>query len=98
MKLVHISDTHLGFFAYSRSDPDLGINQREADFYRVFARAVDRIIDINPDVVVHAGDLFDGVGPQNRAIDVALRQLIRLSESGAEIIMISGNSAILGTG
>lgn len=91
MRLVHISDTHLGFFAYSRSDSDMGINQREADFYRAFAQAVDRIIEIKPDVVVHAGDLFDGVRPQNRAIDVAMRQLIRLSESGAEIVLISGN-------
>ncbi len=91
MRLIHISDTHLGFFAYSRSDPDLGINQREADFYRVFAQAVDKIIALKPDVVVHAGDLFDGVRPQNRAIDVALKQLIRLSESGTEIVLISGN-------
>ena len=91
MKLVHLSDTHLGFFAYSRSDPDSGINQREADFYRVFVQAVDRIIDLNPDVVVHAGDLFDGVRPQNRAIEVALKQLIRLSESGIEVVLISGN-------
>lgn len=91
MRLVHISDTHLGFFAYSRSDPDLGINQREADFYRAFAQAIDKVIALKPDVVVHAGDLFDGVRPQNRAIDVALRQLIRLSESGTEIVLISGN-------
>ncbi|UCE81302.1 MAG: DNA repair exonuclease [Methanobacteriota archaeon] len=91
MRLVHISDTHLGFFAYSRSDPDMGINQREADFYRAFARAVDRIMEIKPDIVVHAGDLFDGVRPQNRAIDFAIRQLIRLSESGVEIVLISGN-------
>jgi len=91
VRLVHISDTHLGFFAYSRSDPDWGINQREADFYRVFSQAVDKIIALKPDVVVHAGDLFDGVRPQNRAIDVALKQLIRLSESGTEIVLISGN-------
>ena len=57
----------------------------------MFARAVDRIIDLHPDVVVHAGDLFDGVRPQNRAIEVALRQLIRLSESGVEVVLISGN-------
>ena len=91
MRIVHISDTHLGFFAYSRTDPDTGINQREADFYRVFAQAVDMIIDLKPDAVVHAGDLFDGVRPQNRAIDTALRQLIRLSEAGIEVVLISGN-------
>ena len=91
MRIVHISDTHLGFGAYSRLDPEEGVNQREIDFYKAFEQAVDKTIKLKPDLVVHAGDLFDAVRPQNRAIDFALRQLIRLSESGAETVLISGN-------
>jgi len=91
VRLVHFSDTHLGFSAYSKLDVAYGINQREADFYHSFEEAVDKIIEIKPDLVVHAGDLFDGVRPQNRAIDFALRQLIRLSEAGIETVLISGN-------
>lgn len=91
MKLVHISDTHLGFGAYAKIDPVEGINQRESDIYRAFEQAVDKAIELRPDLVVHAGDLFDGVRPQNRAIDLALRQLIRLSEAGIETVIISGN-------
>lgn len=91
MRLVHISDTHLGFSAYSKLDPSEGINQREEDIYRAFEQAVDRTIELKPDIVVHAGDLFDAVRPQNRAIDFALKQLIRLSEAGIETVLISGN-------
>lgn len=91
MRLVHISDTHLGFSAYSRLDQTEGINQREADIYAAFRQAVDKVIELRPDVVVHAGDLFDTVRPQNRAIDFALRQLLRLSEAGIETVLISGN-------
>ncbi len=91
MRLVHISDTHLGFSAYSKLDVAEGINQREADFYHSFEEAIDKVIELRPDLVIHAGDLFDGVRPQNRAIDFALRQLIRLSEAGIETILISGN-------
>jgi len=91
VRLVHFSDTHLGYGAYSKLDVAEGINQREADFYRSFEEAVDKIIELRPDLVIHAGDLFDGVRPQNRAIDFALRQLIRLSEAGIETILISGN-------
>jgi len=91
LRLIHISDTHLGFSAYSKLDPAEGINQREMDMYEAFGRAVDKIIELRPDVVVHAGDLFDTVRPQNRAIDFALRQLLRLSEAGIETVLISGN-------
>ncbi|OGS41878.1 MAG: hypothetical protein A3K67_01890 [Euryarchaeota archaeon RBG_16_62_10] len=91
MKLVHFSDTHLGFGTYSRIDPAEGINQREADIYSAFKQAVDKIVDLRPDLVVHAGDLFDTARPQNRAITFALDQLIRLSEAGIETVLISGN-------
>lgn len=91
MKIVHVSDSHLGFSAYSKSDPDTGINQREVDFYSAFAQAIDRAIALDPDVVIHSGDLFDKAQPHNRAIAFALRQMIRLSESGIHTVVISGN-------
>ncbi|HEX9908606.1 MAG TPA: exonuclease SbcCD subunit D [Thermoplasmata archaeon] len=91
MRLVHLSDTHLGYSAYSGIDPTLGINQREADVYNAFRQAVDKAIELAPDVVVHAGDLFHKVRPVNNAIDVALKQLLRLSEEGIEVVLISGN-------
>lgn len=91
MRIVHISDSHLGFSAYSKSDPELGINQREADFYSAFAQAIDKAIELAPDIVVHAGDMFDKAQPHNRAISFALRQMIRLSHSGIPTLLISGN-------
>jgi len=91
LKLVHISDTHLGFSAYSKLDAEEGINQREADIYHAFSQAIDKAIELRPDLVIHSGDLFDTVRPQNRAIDFALRQMIRLSRAGIETVLISGN-------
>lgn len=91
MRLVHISDTHLGFSAYSRIESQEGVNQRELDIYSAFEQAIDKTLSLKPDLVVHAGDLFDNVRPQNRAIDFALRQLLRLSEAGIETVLISGN-------
>jgi len=72
-------------------DREKGINQREGDFYAAFEQAIDRAVDSEPDLVIHAGDLFDTVRPQNRAIDFAMRQLIRLSEAGIDTVLISGN-------
>lgn len=91
MRIAHISDTHLGFGAYAKLDSVAGINQREVDVYNAFEQAVTRIIELKPDLLIHSGDLFDSVRPQNRAIDFALRQLIRLSEADIETVLISGN-------
>lgn len=91
MRIVHLSDTHLGFSAYAKIDPEEGVNQREMDVYRSFQQAIDKTLELKPDIVVHSGDLFDQVRPQNRAIDFAMRQLIRLSGAGIETVLISGN-------
>ena len=79
MKFLHVSDTHLGYSAYRKSTED-GINQRELDVYNAFERFVDYALKIKPDLIIHAGDLFDAVRPNNRAITFAIKQLIRLSE------------------
>ena len=91
MKIVHIADTHIGYSAYNKLDPDTGINQREQDVYNAFGLCIARILDIKPDAVIHAGDLFDSVRPTNRAISVALDGLIRLSEAGIPTVLIAGN-------
>ena len=92
MRLVHISDCHLGFRQFQRLTP-AGINQREADVASVFKRAVDRMIELRPELVVLAGDIFHNVRPTNPAILHAFHQFSRLVSSlpDSEIIMLAGN-------
>ena len=91
MKIFHVSDTHLGYSAFSKLDPESGFNQREADFYDSFARFVETALKERPDAVLHTGDLFDSVRPSNRAMSFALEQIKKLSDSGIRFIAISGN-------
>ena len=91
MRLIHLSDTHLGRAEYSAHDPVLQINQREADIYRAFAEVVDYILGDPPDLVIHAGDLFDSIRPSNRAMSEAFRQLHRLSEARIPTVIVAGN-------
>lgn len=91
MKILHISDTHLGYSAYSKLDPEININQRELDVYSVFERFVDYAVENKPDLILHAGDLFDSVRPSNRAIANCLEQLLRLSRAQIPVVLISGN-------
>lgn len=92
MRLVHLSDLHLGYRQYQRLTPG-GINQREADVALACKRAIDATIALAPDFVLFGGDIFHTVRPTNPAILHAFEQLARLRRalSGAEIVMVAGN-------
>jgi DNA repair exonuclease SbcCD nuclease subunit len=90
MKILHVADTHLGYSAYRKATEE-GINQREMDVYNAFEQFVDYAVNIKPDLIIHAGDLFDNVRPNNRAISFAVDQLNRLSKKEIPIIIIAGN-------
>jgi hypothetical protein len=92
VRLVHVSDLHLGFRQYQRLTP-AGINQREADVALSFRRAIDRVIELRPELVVIAGDVFHTVRPSNPAILAAFQQFSRLTHAlpGSIVVMIAGN-------
>jgi exonuclease SbcD len=90
-KIFHVADTHIGYSAYRRVDEATGLNQREVDTYDAFKQFVDRAIAEKPDMILHAGDLFDSVRPTNRAISFVMEQLLRLNEAGIPFVVISGN-------
>jgi len=91
MKIFHISDTHLGYSAFAKLDPDRGLNQREADFYDSFGRIVEISLRERPDLILHSGDLFDSVRPSNRAISFALNEIKKIADAGIGFVAISGN-------
>jgi DNA repair protein SbcD/Mre11 len=92
VRLVHLADLHLGYRQYHRLTAN-GINQREADVAATFARAIDQVIALGPDVVVVAGDIFHTVRPANPAIIHAFAQFARLRAAlpSALVVMIGGN-------
>jgi DNA repair exonuclease SbcCD nuclease subunit len=92
MKLVHLSDLHLGFRQYQRQT-SAGLNQREADVASAFRRAIDSVIELRPDVIVIAGDVFHAVRPTNPAILSAYTHFARLAQMLPDtvIVMVAGN-------
>src|SRR5689334_1908668 len=92
MRLIHISDLHLGFRQYQRQTPT-GINQREADVAAAFKRAIDKIIEVAPEIVLIAGDVFHAVRPTNTAIVHAFSQFSRLRQAlpASIVVIIAGN-------
>lgn len=82
MRIVHLADNHLG----------AGIERRQQDILDSFAEAVDKIIELKPDLVINAGDLFHMVHPTNRVIAFASEQLLKLGrDARIPTVIISGN-------
>lgn len=97
MRLIHLADLHLGFRAYSRVN-DNGVNRREADVFKAFREALDRIVELQPDLVLLAGDIFHVPRPGNLAICQTQRELMRFrSRCAAPIVAIAGNHEAIKT-
>lgn len=92
MRLLHLSDLHLGFRQFQRTTPT-GINQREWDVAQSFTRAIDRVIELRPDILLIAGDVFHTVRPTNPAILHAFAQFSRLMRElpDAIVVVVAGN-------
>ncbi|HSA06543.1 MAG TPA: exonuclease SbcCD subunit D [Candidatus Gastranaerophilales bacterium] len=91
MKLVHLADLHLGYKAYNKLTSK-GLNVRERDVIKAFNEALEKIIEIKPDFIIIAGDIFHKPRPGNTSIYLAIKFLLDFRmKCNAPIIMISGN-------
>lgn len=84
MRFAHLSDSHLGTRQF-------GLMDRETDFYDVFAKNIDKIIEKDVDFVIHSGDLFDNNRPSTEALLAFQKALLRLNEEKIPIYAIAGN-------
>lgn len=84
VRVMHVSDTHLGAKEYS-------MDQRESDIYESFSEAIDIAISSRVDLVVHSGDLFDVWSPSNRALSEFKNGARRLNDKGIPVFLIMGD-------
>lgn len=90
MKILHFSDTHLGYANFDKVN-EFGVNVREQDFYDAFEYVFNKIIEIKPDIIIHSGDFFNKPSPTNRAMTFVLEQFKRISNLDIPFIVIAGN-------
>lgn len=90
MKIIHFSDTHLGFNDLDKVGSN-GVNLREQDFYDSFKFVIDQALEIKPDLIIHSGDFFHRPSPPNRPMIFALEQMNRLAAANIPIVIIAGN-------
>ncbi|WP_407408920.1 exonuclease SbcCD subunit D [Methanobrevibacter sp.] len=84
MKFAHLADTHLGYRQF-------GLIEREKDFYEVFGKIIDKIIEEKVDFVIHSGDLFETAKPSPMALLEFQKGLLKLKGAGIPMYAIAGN-------
>ncbi|MHB9035303.1 MAG: metallophosphoesterase family protein [Armatimonadota bacterium] len=91
MKIAHIADPHLGYRAYNRITSQ-GLNRREADVFQAFRQTLAKAVEIDPDVILIAGDMFHVVRPSNLTIQQTFREFAALrNKTDAPVVIIGGN-------
>jgi DNA repair exonuclease SbcCD nuclease subunit len=89
MRLLFVSDTHLGFDLATR--PRVERRRRGPDFFECFERALEPAHRGEADVVVHGGDLLFRSRVGASLVDRALRPLLRVADAGVPVLLVPGN-------
>jgi len=90
-RLAAFGDAHLGKAHLVHLRDDAGRNVREEDFFRSFAWAIDKTIELKPDAFLLLGDIFDLARPSYRTFTQVFVGMKRLQEAGLSGVAISGN-------
>lgn len=88
IRLLHLADVHLGRTFQMLGDKGAAHRRQvEATLRDAVALAVrDRV-----DLVIIAGDLFEGRKPSRTALEVALQEFRTLADAGIRAVIIAGN-------
>lgn len=81
---VHTADLHLGYTQY-------GLEVRRQDFDNVFKEIVDKTIELKPDFMIIAGDLFHQARPSNVTLENTIRSFKRLRDAGIPVLTVDGS-------
>ncbi|MGD6806668.1 MAG: metallophosphoesterase family protein [Candidatus Bathyarchaeia archaeon] len=81
---VHASDLHLGYAQY-------GLEVRRQDFDNAFSELVDKTIELKPDFMIIAGDLFHQPRPSNLTLENTVRSFKRLKDAGITVLTVDGS-------
>ncbi len=81
---IHASDLHLGYAQY-------GLEARRQDFDNAFRELVDKTIQLKPDFMIIAGDLFHQARPSNHTLENTIRNFKRLKDANIPVLTVDGS-------
>ena len=81
---IHASDLHLGYAQYN-------LEARREDFDRAFQELVSKSLELKPDFLVIAGDIFEQARPLNSTLENVIQRLRKLRDSGIPVLAVDGS-------
>ncbi|MEM2272997.1 MAG: DNA repair exonuclease [Candidatus Bathyarchaeia archaeon] len=81
---VHVADTHLGYEQYN-------LSERRDDFDNAFSEVVEKTLELKPNFMIIAGDLFHHARPSNITLEKAIRNFRRLKEANVPVLVVDGS-------
>jgi len=81
---VHAADLHLGYAQYN-------LDVRRRDFNNVFGELVDKTIELKPDFMIIAGDIFEHARPSNSTLEAAISTFRWLKDTGIPVLAVDGS-------
>lgn len=81
---VHTSDLHLGYAQY-------GLETRRQDFDNSFRELVEKTIELKPDFMIIAGDIFHQARPNNVTLENAIRSFKLLKDAEIPVLTVDGS-------
>ncbi len=92
MKFIHTADTHLGFeiTKIAQSDP-VGRQNRADSIFENFVSIVEHAIEMEADLFIHSGDLFNKYYIPREVLDELIRPFMDLVRVGIPVLLIPGN-------
>jgi DNA repair protein SbcD/Mre11 len=91
IKVLHLSDIHLGTLTHGKLNPTTGINSRLEDFERSLALCIDRALSEPADLVLFGGDAFPDAMPAPQVQQIFASQFRRLADAEIPTVLLVGN-------
>jgi len=64
---------------------------RREDFARAFHEAIEKTLELKPNFMIIAGDLFHQARPSNKTLENAVQNFRRLKEAGIPVLVVDGS-------
>jgi exonuclease SbcD len=84
LSFVHVADLHLGYEQYN-------LPARLEDFNRAFHEVIDKTVELKPDFMIIAGDLFHHARPSNLTLEKAIQGFRKLKTAGIPVLAVDGS-------
>jgi len=92
MKILHLSDIHIGSgFCHGRVNPLTGLNTRLEDFVKTLSLCIDKALNDHVDLVLFGGDAFPNATPAPYVQEAFANQFRRLVDADIPTVLLVGN-------